>query len=349
MNKKIFSLLILFVCFNPSVANTTKLLYEIKVFSKSDLKRVKKIYSEFKNNPELFSDDQFKFISEKNLESIISNLILHHTIKFNDTETLIEFASEIKKSQIPFEQLERRLSRYIKKGELIFIALEQAIEKEQLHLWKVAENKKIHNSNNNFVSQIKKFELKKKDQDKLINAYAVCINIFNDKQARNKFMTPNICQPLDDYPRPNHMENNINIRTTSAGNRDKRYRAYKSLIAQARRITTKHNLNSFEKIMMSKCIAEQSLRFFYPSHKPLKAMVKSASIAYKTPANMFFMDTGVCTNFSAIAYNIAHKLGLEKVKLAQRGVHVYLEFKEQGEWYHAHPFNSKSDCDIIRF
>lgn len=325
-------------------------LSDIKQFTEKELAGIKSRYAEYGDNQQLFSEDQFKTISEKQLAPIIKPLILHKKIKFSDTDSLVLFATQISDSRYTLAELKPRIIRYIRGGALIFQALEKAILREDLHVWKADKKQEIRKDKGPFIKKIAALNLTEADHDKVINAYAVCVASFRNADERQQHMQPKICNPTDDFPKPRHKNHSAKVRETPAGENTPRVMAYRELTKEAAAVAKEEQLSVFEKIFMAKCIAEQSLRFFTPARHPFKALGKTCAMNKKSPEEAFFMNNGVCGNFSGVAYNIANALGLKgQVFLAKNNVHVYLEFTADDEWYHTHPFNSKSSCDINRF
>ena len=265
------------------------------------------------------------------------------------SDDMIEFAEEITQSGLNFHDLEPRIKRYLEDGHLIFNALQKAIERERFHLWREDIIDRAINENGVFINSIKKMNLTANESYRVQKVYAVCIASFINPPDR-KMMEPKICGDIDDYKKPRHIRHPVSVRINHHSREAIHLMAYRSLLDEARRVADQYILNTFERVVMAKCIAEQSLRFIPPSHNPFKALHKHHLLEKKAPEDAFFMNTGVCSNFSGIAYNAALELGLSgKIHLAKHGVHVYLEFRDRGEWFHAHPFNSKSKCDITRF
>jgi hypothetical protein len=347
--------LIGYICifFFPSFAmehkqQKLKSLNDIKNFTKKEVKEIELRYKT--EHDQLFSVEDLYQIESKQLTYIIAETIIHPIIRLQDAESLIVFADEIKNSGLNITELEARLIKYLSAGELVFSALRKAIKRSSFHKWKVSQINMVNEKNDKLTRRLSALALSEKDYQKVINAYAVCINSFRDKNARYKILKPKICAPLDKYRKPRYKKHGISVREDLMGQANSQVLAYNYLIDEAKKVAQKNNLDTFEKVIMAKCISEQSLQFFPPEHHPIRALKKTCAMDRKSPAEVFFMNSGVCGNFSGLTYIIANAVGLTgKIFLAKNNFHIYLEFEENGTWYHIHPFNSKSGCDIIRF
>lgn len=329
----------------PIISN----LSDIKKFNEKEINQIKNRYHDYHKNNQLFTPYQFDSINSLKLGPVLGNLIIHPTIQFDDTETLITFADQVRQSGLEFNALEPRINKYLLAKQTLFEALRKAVERERFHQFKILRNKEVLGSFDAFVQNITKLKLSDPHQAKIINAYAVCVESFNHTRHR-EFIRPNICDPVDDYPKPRSKRKIVSVRESLSDETTREVMAYRALIAHARDISERQRLTSFEKVKMAKCIAEQSLKFFEPSHHLFRALQKTCAMDEKSPEEAFFMESGVCGNFSGLAYNIAKQLGMkDKIFLTKKGVHIYIEFTELNNWYHAHPFNSQTSCDIIRF
>lgn len=298
------------------------------------------LYKEYKKN-----------IIENDMDILLKKLSSHRVLKFSDQNMMIAFALEINKSPFTLEILEEKIIKYLKNKEPIFTALRKAIERTSFHNFKVKRNEEVMHHMDMFTKSIIKLGLAKTKEAKVINAYAVCIDAFNHDDYRD-IIKPQICDPIDDYKHPRYYQNKIAINTNLSSFVDIEMLAYNALVHQAQSVANNRGLSLFEKIKMAKCISEQALKFIEPSKWPLLALKKTYDMSRKTMDKAYFMTTGVCGNFSAIAYNIAHNLLIpnDSIYIVNKNVHIYLEFAdENNNWYHTHPFNSKSSCDIIRF
>jgi hypothetical protein len=191
--------------------------------------------------------------------------------------------------------------------------------------------------------------LSEDDYKKVSHVYGVCISYLSDATER-AFMKPSVCDPMEKYPAPRHRLHGAVVRTTPSSDATARVLAYRRLVAEGRAVANQLSLDAFERVKMSKCVAEQALRFFKPQQHPVKSLSKMADMDIKSPEDAFFMHTGLCANFSAIAYNFASELGMKgRVFLAKKGLHVYVEFEIGANWYHMHPFNNQGRCDITKF
>lgn len=280
---------------------------------------------------------------------LMRSLNAHKTIKFEDQEDVADFASQIEDSGFTFKVLEPRIVRYMAKGDVLFTALDHAITRERFHQWHEDIVARTTIKSGRYVRTVEQMNLSTTEKERLINVYATCIASFTNNYDR-KFIEPEVCDASDDYLEPRHIKYPVSAREHSQDLKTDQLFAYRSMINEAQMVVEEHELGTFQRIAMAKCISEQSLRFFKPSQHVLKAWHKHRLLSSRAPERSFFMNTGVCSNFSGIAYNAAIALGLkDKVHLAKKGVHVYLEFEEDGQWFHTHPFNSKSKCDITRF
>jgi len=348
-----WSLFIFFVLSNlfssAIVSGKIETLNDLMVLDKHDLSKIKSRYPIFKENPNLFSEDQFEMIDYMDLAPSIRPLILHEQIKLFEPELLLNFAWDINDSDFSFDELEERIIRYLEQGDLPFFALKKAIKREKYHRFKMRKNLQVRENNGPFIREINSLPLNDYESNKVINAFAICIDPYRNPQER-AYIAPSICNPSSEYKTPRFYEKNIKVRRERTSMFTPRSRAYDMLITAAREMAREQELSTFEKVVMAKCIAEQSIRFFEPSAHPLSALVKVYIMDRKAPEEVFFMKTGVCSNFSGLAFNIANELGLQdKIHLAQNGWHVYLEFRDEAHYYHSHPFNRQSDCDIVKY
>lgn len=317
-------------------------------YTEREIKAIKAHYGLTKHQP-MFTEQQMQALSDRKLNALVRVLIAHRTIKFEEIVDVIDFSREIIESGLNFKDIEPRIVRSIDKGEVVFMALEKAITREKFHQWHAGVVKRISEKNGAFVSKVQQLDLPNSDKRRVINVYATCIASFQDDNDR-LVMSTSIGEPLDEYNAPRYRRYPVVVREDHDWEQSVHNVAYQALMHEAKEVAENYNLSTFEKVVMAKCIAEQSLRFFLPSHHPFKAWHKHRMLRSKAPEDAFFMHTGVCSNFSGIAYNAALELGLRgKIHLAKNGVHVYLEFEELGQWYHAHPFNSKSGAVITRF
>lgn len=352
MNSKFHSsilIMLISVLYSALTCSMESSLSNIREFNKKERSALRSRYGGLGENLELFAKAQLVDIARNNLSPVIAKLILHKQIKLNDAQDVVDYAQEIAESGHEFFELEPRIIKYMDKGELAFGALSKAIARESFHQWRLAKINEVVQEENAFVEQLKDMGLNKSDETRVIKVYATCVASFT-KSADRERMAPKICGALDEYDKPRHVKYPVSVREKKSSQGVPRVWAYRHLIAAAQRVSEQYDLDTFEKIIMAKCIAEQSLRFLVPAHHPFKALHKTMILTSKSPEHAFFMDTGICSTFSSIAYVAANELGLKgNVFLAKRGVHVYLEFQANGEWYHTHPFNSHSSCDINRF
>lgn len=317
--------------------------------TKKERKEMLSRYGVLGENQQFFSEDQFRAIADNGLSPLVKRLIVHKVIKLEEAQDVVDYAQEIADSKISFDDLEPRIIKYIKKGDTVFGALTKAIKRETLRQRRVNKVAAVREENGPFVQEITQSALSEEEKRRVIQVYASCVALYENEEER-ELVKPRICDPLDEYARPRHQRSPVNVREMSEAIETTQTHAYESLIVEAKRVADEHNLSTFERVVMAKCFAEQSLRFFVPSHHPLKALHKNRLLSRRSPEATFFMHSGVCTNFSGIAYNVARELGLQgNVFLAKRHLHVYLEVEEDGNWYHSHPFNSLSSCDIIQF
>jgi hypothetical protein len=350
---KVWSLLIPFLfgnllCMEIICANIES-LGELMMLDKHDLSKIKSRYPAYKKNPNLFNEDQFTIINYMDLKDFIRPLVLHEHIKLPDPEQLVSFAWEMEESGFPFDDLEKRIIHYLEQDELPFFALRKAIKRERFHRFKIKKNQEVHRGDHPFVQKISSLPLDEDDSAKIINAFAVCVDPYQNREERN-YIAPTICEATGDYIAPRFLIKEVKVRQESAAKATPRSDAYHMLIVAAREIALREQLSIFEKVVMSKCIAEQSIRFIEPSQHPFSALIKVCTMEHKSPEDAFFMKTGVCGNFAGVAFNIANELGLrDRIHLAQNGWHIYLEFRDDSNFYHSHPFNRNSNCDITRY
>jgi hypothetical protein len=265
-------------------------------------------YSPKRNKQYMFiTEDEKTLIRQRNIEDLINTLFYHTVISFPDTNTMIDFALKIKKSQLDFITLEPKIIKYIKNGETVFAALRKAIERTSFHFFKLQRNEEVRQRMDMFTKYVYRLGLNDDKQNKVINAYAVCIDSFNKPSSR-AFMQPKVCNPIDKYEHPRSIHTKILVNENSYLFSNIEVRAYSALIDRAQVVAEKQQLSIFEKIKMAKCIAEQALKFIEPTHHPFIAIKKTYEMGKKSAEDAYFMKTGVCGNFSAIAYNIARSL-----------------------------------------
>ncbi len=292
------------------------------------------------NEPVKFSDSEYQ---------LISDLRNHPVISFEDLGDVIDFARMVELSGLPFAVLEPRVVRLIVEGEPVFSALDKAMRRELFHRWHVDIVKRVTDNPDKFITNINKLALTDDEKKRVINVYATCIRSFANARDR-EMMKPKICGDTDDYPYPKHQHPDLSVRSSAEINSSAHSRAYRSLMDQAYHVAIHYRLDTFERVIMSKCIAEQSLRFLVPKEHPLRALKKHASIYKQSPDEAFFMRTGVCSNFSTLSYSAALALGLNgKIFSQPTACTCIWNSEENGEWFHTHPFNSKSLCEINRF
>jgi hypothetical protein len=350
MNRSILlTLSIFFSLFSSTICSKENDKNRALNFTAKEKKSIRARQAFLKKDAEWFTDEEQAALAARGDDEIIRALLLNEALEFEDKDDVIDFAKMIADSGFAYASLEPRFTRYLRKDELLFTALRKAIEREGFHRWHEDIVMRVKTSDDSFVQEIDRMLIAAKEKQRVLNVYATCIASFANPVDR-ALMRPNICDASDDYRTPRHQKHPVSLRSMSELNESAHFRTYRRLIDAAIATATDMNLSTFERVAMAKCIAEQSLRFFFPSSQPVKALHKHRQLSRKAPEEAFFMRTGVCSNFSGISKNVSDELGLAgKIHLAKKGVHVYLEFEEQGEWFHTHPFNSKSQCDIMRF
>lgn len=301
-------------------------------------------------NP-LFSSSQIQQIDQNQLAPIIDRLILHKTIVLNSIDNLIDFAYETKRSSYDLDSLQARIEKYLSKGELIFSALYRAIDYQNNFFWRLAKINALKNNPDRLVNIINKFRLTEEEREKVHKIYAICLNPWRNSFDRQNRLKPKVCRATDDYQKPRHINAKVQQRTEPTEKISPLVIIYRLLMQEAYNIAEAEHLDDMEKIVMAKCVAEQSLKFYTPSEHPLKAIIENHAATSRAPESAIFYDEGICTSFSAITLNVAHRIGLKnQVVLAQNGMHFYLEIKIGAKWYHSHPFNSiNKTCDLIEY
>lgn len=341
--------IMLLVLLSATHLNAQTHLDDMRALNQNERTELAKRYKEYSNNHELFSEEQFQSIAKSKLGPIIALLILHPKIVLNEASDLIEFAQTIVESGYTFAQLERRILKGISEELTPFHALAEAIEKEDAHQWRKNQVEKVKQEKGAFVQSIEKLNLSNEDRDKVVHVYGACMAFYADKSAR-EFMTPSVCDPMEIYQKPRHEKHAAFVRTSKSSKETPQVLAYRALAAQALYLANTFSLDDFERIKISKCVAEQSIRFFKYVDHPLRAVCKMHDLDSKSPEEAFFMHTGLCANFSGIAYNFANDLDMQgRVFIAKNGMHTYLEFESGKNWYHMHAFNNQTRCDITRF
>ncbi|USN50558.1 MAG: hypothetical protein H6731_09885 [Myxococcales bacterium] len=317
-------------------------------FAASEQGKIKKRYHKKIEN--LFDEQQLQLINNQNKHDIIKKLLLHEYIIFNEPQLVIDFADSIQGSGFSFIRLEKHLINYLKNGLTPFKALDKAINKLKNEEWTRKQHYNV-NTGHTLLKNINELNLSLDDHDKIVHVYAVCINSWRDPENRQGRLKPKICEPVKHYKKPRHDKHAPKVRQSFSHNASKKSHAYNYLVQEAWSVAQDFGLSSAEKVVMIKCVAEKSLKFFEPLHSPLKSLSKIHKARTRSVENEFFSHSGVCLNFAGIAYNLGEKLGLENsIHLADRHLHSYLEVEIDGEWYHSHPFNSNhKSCDLTRF
>lgn len=319
-------------------------------FSPKQAQKISQRYPECKNQSSIFTLGQRAIITEQGLSFFIDDLILHEDIVLGSFDDLIAFAQKISEAQMSFAELEPYIIKYIKKGEKAFVALEKAFKKIQYKRWRILQIQSLA-KNDPLVNQIRALRLSKENEEKVFNIYGECVNPWRNHENREEMLKPKICSAIDEYTKPKHEKQKIKLRTTNHKHEDNTTIAWRVLTNEANIIAQENQLSIPEKIVMAKCVAEKSLRFFEPATHPFKALSKIHQAHNQAPEECFFSNQGVCTNFVALAYNFGLNLGLDgNIFVAERLMHTYLEINVNGEWYHSHPFNSAfKGCDLIKF
>jgi hypothetical protein len=303
--------IVFFVVLSSAFSAAALELNDIRIFSISERAALQSRYDVYESNPEIFSEEEFQTIEYNRLAPLIGELILHPQIKIDEPQLLIDYAQEISDSNIEFSVLETRIESYLKKGMVGFDALTRAIEREKFSQWKQRQIHKVKTANNDFIRSIQSSNLKDADKEKLVNVYSVCVAPYTDENERAS-ITPTKCDPSTAYKKPRHLSHKVSVRTSPSSNQNAAHaRAYWSFVEETKQIADRRGLDVFERMRMSKCIAEQSLQFVDPADHPFKALSKLVKMHTKSPEETFFMRSGVCGNFSSIAYNMARELGLE--------------------------------------
>jgi len=297
----------------------------------------------------LFTLDQLDFIRQHNLGPTILELMSHKKLKVERNQELIDFALEITESGLTLRELESRLIRYTAKEIPIFTALRRAIKREHFSRWKTRRHLAVIKDDGLFMNTINQLALTKDEREKVVNTFAICIDSFTRADNRAK-MQPSMCEPIDEYKTPRHSKHRVHVKEKKSTAESPRNLSYLALVAAAQDVAQRSSLNVFEKVAMAKCVAEQSLRFFEPASHLFTALRKTCAMDWLAPHEAFFMESGVCGNFAGIAYNFANELGLRnQIFLTKNGFHIYLEFTDGMNWYHTHPLNTASSCDITKF
>jgi len=324
-------------------------LDDIRALNQNERVELEKRYKEYSSNRELFSEAQFQSIEKNKLGPVIALLILHPKILLEEPQDIVEFAQTIIDSGYTFVQLERRILKGISEKLTAFHALAEAIEKEDAHQWRKNQVEKVKQEKGSFVQAIEKLNLSREDSEKVVHVYGACMAFYSNKSER-QFATPSVCDPMQKYPTPRHEKHSASVRTSKCGKETPQVLAYRALAAEALNLAKTLSLDDFERIKMSKCVAEQSLRFFKYQDHLLRSVCKTVDLDTKSPEEAFFMHSGLCANFSGIAFNFARELDMKgRVFLAKKGMHTYLEFESNKSWYHMHAFNNQTRCDITRF
>lgn len=319
-------------------------------FHKNEASKIKNRYGININKHSFFSDEEKTTINNQNKYLLIDALLLHKYIKFRNKELLLSFIESIQVSGHSFEYLEKHIIKYIEKGFTPFAALNKAIQRREDAEWyKKQLNSLSHNDP--LMNNINQLKLSSDDYDKVRHVYAICIHSWRDEEARNNRLKPKICDPISDYKKPRHRRHPAAVRTRSSSHPTEQTEAYTFLITEAASVADDLNLSTAERVVMAKCVAEKSLRFFEPMNNPVKSLLKLHQAQARSPEHEFFGHDGVCLNFAGIAYNLSRELGLEHhLYLANRNFHTYMEVEIGGTWYHSHPFNSSNKaCDLTRF
>lgn len=261
-------------------------------------------------------------------------------------EDLEAMALEIYLSALPIKALKDRMIRYTNQGIVPFQALERAITAEKWSIFKKRMIQEVIDGQGSFAKALGALKLKSYDHEKVIRAYAVCVYPMHYEENR-LMLIPKIGDPINKYDHPH--KGKVSWRTKTSKKDDVRVQAYRLLVDSSVEVAEKFQLDDFAKISMAKCMAEQALRFYAPLDHPLNALKESAQARHRSPEEAFFCKKGVCTNFCAITYNIAHHLGVgDQIFVGTKQFHTYLEARIGCAWYHLHPFNSQG-ADFIRF
>lgn len=319
-------------------------------FHHNGASKIKDRYGVNINKTNFFSDEEKTTINNQEKYIIIDQLLLHEYIKLRKKELLIDFTESIQVSGYSFNRLEEHIIKYIKKGSTPFAALTKAIQRLQDEEWyKKQLNSLSHNDP--LMENIEQLKLPIDDHDKVRHIYAICINSWRNEENRNNRLKPKICDPVDDYRKPRHRRHPATVRTRSSSHPSEQTQAYTFLVTEAASVADDLSLSTAERVVMAKCVAEKSLRFFEPVKSPVKSLLKLRQAQTRSPEHEFFAHQGVCLNFAGIAYNLSRELGLENhLYLANNNFHTYLEVEIDGTWYHSHPFNSSNKgCDLTRF
>ncbi len=329
---------------------TPQNINDVITFHFNDLKKIQKRYRIDIRKVSFFNQEQKAMINNEELFVLIDLLLLHDDIVLDSTEDLIEYARMIQASEYSLTKLRDRIIRYQERGFESLPALEKAIQQEQKAEWYLRQRDALSDYDALQI-RINTLLLAPLDREKVLSVYAKCVNPWRNEEYRNTILAPKICDPLDNYKSPRHKSNPAKVRTKEGTRDTPRNRAYAILVEESAAMAESLNMNAAEKIVMAKCVAEQSLEFFVPSHNPLRTMEKLRAAQKSSPAHTFFSNHGVCTNFSALAYNFGRKMGLQgQLFLAERHLHTYLEINIDGKWYSSHPFNSMNKgCDLIPF
>lgn len=330
---------------------TPKNINDVITFHFNDLDKITERYNVNMRDIALFNQEQKILINNEGLYELIDLLLLHDDIVLEEPKDLIEYARKIKASGYILTKLKKRIVRYQEKGMEVFPALDKAIEQEHLSEWYEHQKHTISHYDS-FRVRINGLELKEADREKITNVYAMCVNPWRNEEYRLTKLAPKYCDAIaQKYTNPRHSSQNIDIRTKDGTRDTPRNHAYQILVEEARSMASELNMSAAERLVMSKCVAEKSLLFVEPRYNPMTSIKKIHAAHTKSPAHTFFSNHGVCTNFSALTFNFARKMGLENdIFLAERNMHTYIELKIDNKWYHSHPFNSSfTGCDLIPF
>jgi len=310
------------------------------------IKRYKK-----KSEPCPFGSTEAQFLDRNNLWNIFRYIVLHKNIRFDNPFDAFRFVEQIFLNNVRFYEMESYIVHYIKnKNYFPHEALLRAVYRQKRLDWENERLEVCHDKS--FTRKLNQLDLSSKFRQKLIRAFALCIDTYNhpnEEYVRQVRIHP----PLQNYPtalfeRSSHdlyAHNSFPVLTNSQV-------AFNFLVQKAKKMAEKHSLGILERACMIKCISDESLQFIPFKKKPFKSLALLDGSLHKKASFQFAKRYGVCSNYAAINYYLAIHMGLaQNYWFVGKHCHYYNEVAdENGEVYHIHPLKLHGDqCDFYSY
>lgn len=305
---------------------------------------------------------QLNLILDHSLEKIMADLLHYKLTRFEDVDSFLNFAMNVKYKNIDLQHLggymAKLMSYQIAPDEII----ERALSRQVYEQWAIKKADEIHKTDpRHFVSQIATLNLKQEYKKRLTKVYALCVNAYRSKTDQAFMRKIEIGEPISGYSvAPSYTpvgsvkaDTIYSLDLTSdqyEGMSDKQ-KAFHLLVANAQNIIEEQQLNDFHKACLAKCIADEAIQFVSAAKNIFLAARLLVRSSFRSGAANLQYPYGLCTNYAAITKAVAEKFGFgDRVQIHRRGKHFFNQFFIDGNWYHFHALRKYGkECRFIRY